>query len=459
MFRIAFMKQVISLFVLSIAIRAAYAEPQFDSLPDVSGRYTNAPSPDSAVTPTNSNPLLLPAVLHEVLIGNPSLKASRANWEAMKQRVPQARAWEDLRGGFDTVAGRFVDIPRNSFTDQKVMLEQTVPVTGKNRLRGEAAEAEAIAAYQDVKRRELDLTAKAKMAFYQLANANEQLRIIDSNLELLRQFTRTSRSKYEAGIKPQSDVLTAETDASKLEESRYDILRQISEAQSQLNVLMNRPAQAPVGKPASLGFPTMHFELDQLQALALTNRPEVLGAARKIEAAQARLEAARREWIPEPNLRVEASRYNDAGQAISEVMAGVSVNIPWLNRRKYKAAIEEANQMKASAEYELEAARNETLGLVRDALIKVETYHHHVELFRDRILTLARQNASATRLAYETDRTSFLNLIDAQRTLQEVEGMYWSHLTDFLTALAELQSVIGADPATAHTLNTNHKHE
>src|SRR5438477_422664 len=135
------------------------------------------PSPHLADTPTprrtDTNRLSLDHVLRDVLLNNPSLKAARLNWEAMKQRVPQARAWEDLRGGFDTVAGRFMDIPRNSFTDQKAMLEQTVPVAGKNRLRGEAAEAEAIVAYQDMKRRELDVTAKARMAFYRLANANE----------------------------------------------------------------------------------------------------------------------------------------------------------------------------------------------------------------------------------------------------------------------------------------------
>jgi outer membrane protein TolC len=267
--------------------------------------------------------------------------------------------------------------------------------------------------------------------------------------KLLQELVRTSRTKYEAGTKPQSDVLSAETDASKLEESRYDVIRQISDAQSQLNVLMNRPAQSPLPKPESLGFPAVHFELAHVQALALANRPEVLSAARKIDAANARLEAAKREWIPEPSLRVEANRYNDSSPAISEVMAGISINIPWLHPRKYRAAIEEANQMKISAEYELEAARSETLGEVRDALAKAETYHHHVELFRDRILTLARQSAAATRLAYETDRTSFLNLIDAQRTLQEVEGMYWSHLAEYLSALAELESVIGVPPATA----------
>ena len=60
---------------------------------------------------------------------------------------------------------------------------------------------------------------------------------------------------------------------------------------------------------------------------------------------------------------------------------------------------------------------------------------------------------AATRTAYETDRTSFLNLIDAQRTLQDAEGTYWSHVTDYLSALAELESVIGTDPA-----STVHQH-
>src|SRR5206468_580887 len=88
-----------------------------------------------------------------VLRENPSLKAARANWEAMKQRVPQARAWEDARAGFDTVAGRFVSIPPNSFTDQKLMAEQAVPLSGRNLLRGKAAEAEALAAYGELRRR------------------------------------------------------------------------------------------------------------------------------------------------------------------------------------------------------------------------------------------------------------------------------------------------------------------
>src|SRR5437867_9870975 len=71
-------------------------------------------------------PLSQRELISAVLRDNPSLKAARAKWEMMKARVPQARAWEDLRAGGDFRAERSVNIPPNSFTDQTAMLEQEV---------------------------------------------------------------------------------------------------------------------------------------------------------------------------------------------------------------------------------------------------------------------------------------------------------------------------------------------
>ena len=61
-------------------------------------------------------------VVRIALRDNAAIKAARAKWEMMKARVPQAGAWEDLRLGVDSVTGRFVNIPPNSFMDQTVML-------------------------------------------------------------------------------------------------------------------------------------------------------------------------------------------------------------------------------------------------------------------------------------------------------------------------------------------------
>ena len=284
------------------------------------------------------------AVVKTVLQENPTVKAARAKWEMLKARVPQAIAWEDLRVGVDSVAGRFVNIPANAFMNQTVTVEQELPLSGKNRSRARAATAEAGAAFEEFRRAELDVVSRAQGSYSRLANGYAQLEVNRRNEELLSQFIKISETRYETGAATQSDVLIAQTDLAKLLETRADIQRQISEEQSALNVLMNRPAQAPLGQPAPLVFAPQNFSLERLQAITLARRPEMQRAQSIIEAEKFRLELANRQWFPDPMLNFKAQRYNDASQVVSELDVGISIPLPWLNRKKYSAGIVEAQQ-------------------------------------------------------------------------------------------------------------------
>jgi outer membrane protein TolC len=361
----------------------------------------------------------------------------------MKARVPQAAAWEDLRAGVDSFVERSVSIPANSFMNQTATLEQEMPISGKNRSRARAATAEAGAAFEDLRRMELDVSSRTRIAYARLANGYAQLEVNRRNDELLGQFVQISRSRYETGVATQADVLIAQTDAAKLLETRADIGRQISEAQSALNVLLNRPAQAPLGRPGPLVFTPRVLSLDKLQAIAIASRPELQRAQNQIDAARFRVELANRQWFPDPALNVKAQRYNEAAQAISEVDVGISFPIPWLNGKKYSAGSLEARKDLENAQQEFDAARVEALGLVRDQLKKIETSAQQYELYRDNILPVARQTVAASRSAYEASTGGFLELITTRRTLQDVESAALNHLVDHEAALAELDAIIG----------------
>jgi len=384
-------------------------------------------------------------VVREVLTNNPSLKAATANWLAMKERIPQARAWADPRAEFDQRLARFVSVPPNAFSDQKLMVEQTLPVAGKNRLQGDAATAEAASAFEELRRKQLDVAAKTRASCYRLANAYKQLELNRKNSDLLKQFSEISRAKMASGGKSQGDVLSAQTELAKLDEAQFDFERDISEAKTALNVLMNRPPESPLAHPADVAFQPMEMSLPNLEALALANRPELAIAGRKVEAAQARLKAARKERIPEPTLRIEGDRYNGAGQVVSELDAGFSIDLPWFNRSKYRAAIHENEKFLEAAQREMEAARSETLGMVVDQYRQLETYHHHTELYQTKLLPLARETAAAQRAGYESGNAGFLEILTAQQTAQDVESMYWDHLMHYQIALAELEALIGVD--------------
>src|SRR5262245_30652956 len=382
-------------------------------------------------------------IVRRALRDNASIKAARAKWEMMKARVPQAAAWEDLRAGVDSFVERSVSIPANSFMNQTLLLEQEVPISGKNRSRARAATAEAGAAFEDLRRMELDVSSRARIAYARLANGYAQLEVNRRNDDLLGQFVEISRSRYETGAATQADVLIAQTDAAKLLETRADIGRQISEAQSALNVLLNRPAQAPLGRPGPLVFTPRVLSLEKLQAIAIASRPELQRAQSQIDAARFRVELANRQWFPDPALNVKAQRYNDAAQAISEVDVGVSFPIPWLNGKKYSAGTLEARKDLENAQQEFDAARVEALGLVRDQLKKIQTSAQQYELYRDNILPVARQTVAASRSAYEASTGGFLELITTRRTLQDVESAALNHLADHEAAVAELDAIIG----------------
>jgi outer membrane protein TolC len=380
-----------------------------------------------------------------VLANNPAIKQAENRWRAAVQRVQQANAWDDPRIAGDSRVRRFVDVPPNAFMDQSLTVEQLIPITGKNLLRGRAAAAEALSIFEEVRRAELDVIAKARASFFRLANAYEQLEINSKNLVSLRQIADISRSKYETGVESTANALVAEIDYSKLLETRRDLERNLSDAQSQLNALMNRDAFAPLGTPAVANINEANLSLSRLRAITLAQRPEVQMAHAKIDSEKSKLQLARRAWIPDPALMLKGQRYNDASQAVSELDAGVSFTVPWVNPSKYSAGVREARENVGAAEQGLDREQKEALRLLRDQLEKIETAHHHVELFRDKLVPQARQAFEATRLSYESGKASFLDWISAQRNLRDIEATAREHLADYQIAVADLEAVTGTE--------------
>jgi outer membrane protein, heavy metal efflux system len=389
--------------------------------------------------------LSLSEVTRTVLASNPAIKEAENRWRAARARVRQVNAWDDPRVAGESRVRRFVDIPPNAFTDQTLAIEQPIPITGKNLVRGRVVSAEALSVFEEVRRTQLDVLAKARVTYFQLANACDQLLINSKNLTSLKQIADISRSRYEAGLESAANVLIAETDYSKLQEARRDLERNLSDAQSQLNTLMNRDAFAPLGSPAEATISEGNLSTSRLHAITLAQRPEVQMARAKIDGEKSKLQLAHRAWIPDPALMVKGQRYNDAAQAVSELDAGVSFTVPWVNPSKYSAGVREARANVAAAEQGLEREQKEALRLLRDQLAKIETFHHHVELFRDKLVPQAEQAFEATRLSYESGKATFLDWITAQRNLRDIEAMGREHLAHYQTAVAELEAVIGAD--------------
>lgn len=389
--------------------------------------------------------LTLADVTREALAHNPSITSAWRKWNAMRTRIVQEKAWDDPRVSADFTAARFVEMAPNSMADQTVTLEQMIPISGKNLSRGRAAAAEALVTFEDFRRQQLDVVSKLRAAYFQLLNSRTQLAINGRNSTSLQQIATAIRAKYQAGTETAPEVLATEIEVAKIEQERRDLERIQSEAQTRLNVLMNRPAALPIGELSEDKLAPPQLSEKDLMDILLSSRPEVRIARARIDAEKARLQLAKREWIPDPAININAQRYNGASQTVSQVGTGISFSIPWVNPGKYSAAVREADENVEAANAELQAAKSESLGLLHDQLERIKTAHHHYELYSETILPQAQQAFDTIQLNYETGKSSFADWITTQRSLRDVQATANEMLTDYETAIAELEAIVGAE--------------
>src|SRR5262249_40141043 len=152
----------------------------------------------------------------------------------------------------------------NAFADEMVSVEQMIPLSGKNRVQARIAATEALQAFEAARRQELDVLAKTRASYFRLLNGYAQINLNDKSLATLKQIAQNAASKYESGQTSAAEALVAEVEADKLIEARRDLERALAGEQSQLNVLMNRDAFAPVGKPKDVALRPGELAVDKL---------------------------------------------------------------------------------------------------------------------------------------------------------------------------------------------------
>jgi outer membrane protein TolC len=394
---------------------------------------------------TDVGRLSLNAAVEAALQNNPTIKAARAKWESARQRVPQAAAWEDPKLHFNSLLGRFVSIPANGFTDQALSVEQMIPLSGKNRSKERIAAAEAVASFEDFRRQQLDVISKTKASYFRLANIYLLLDLNGEQEATLAQTLDATKAKFEVGTQSQADYLTTQVEREKIIEARRDLEQQLSSEQTKLKVLMNQDPFSRLDRTVLDDGMVRDLSSERLRRLILTNRPEIRQAQSMVIEASEKVQLAKREWIPDPTVNLQAEHYNAGSQAVSEINAGVSIDLPWFNGKKYRAGEHEAQSDYLAAQETLSSAQTEALGLLRDQLEKIETTHHHIDLYKDQLLPTARQTVSSYQSDYETNKATLIQVLNAENNLRDLETMYNQDLTEYRIAIAELEALVGTD--------------
>jgi outer membrane protein TolC len=387
--------------------------------------------------------LSVDALIQQVLARNPTLAQMVAAWQAASARYPQVTSLDDPM--LAVTLGPQTYFSNTVNPAYRVNIQQKFPFPGKLGLRGQVAQAEASAAGLDVDDMRLQLVQSAQDAFYEYYLADRSLEVNAENLRLLKRFRENAKTRYENNLVPQQDFLQADVEIGRENERRLALEEMRHIVIARINTLMHLPPDSPLPPPPNrLSVSESLAEAKELRATALSRRPDLQALAKRIDADQAALALANKEFYPDftPFAMYDRFMGNNSQSQPLAMMIGVSVNLPVRRDRRF-AAVEEAQARLNQRRAELERQIDQVNFQVQEAYEKVYKSEQAVRIYEKTILPAAKLNVEAAQSAYETGKIPFLSLIEAQRNIVTLRDRYYEAVADYFRRWATLERVIG----------------
>ncbi len=366
-----------------------------------------------AETPPGEAALLtLSEALALTIRDNAELQSLRVKWASMLEQPAQTGALPNPMfsySGMDTASGG--SWPN---TDEKrYMIQQELPWLGKRALRQDLAIQDAELMRFDLETMTLELVMGVKESYFDLVAVQQVLGIIQEEEAVIRRIAKVAETQYATGERTQADVLSAQTELTLLKQKRLDYQAQQNTLQAKLNTFMSRRANSPLRVVAPPQSSESGENIDQLFALAATNRPEILAAQAQINRSEMEKKLMAKESVPDYKLGVE---YRDIGSDEDMVMFTVSVDLPiW--RSKVGAGVQEAEKSKESSMAARQNAEQRSALDVQDASFKLQTARRTLNLYRTELIPQAEARFNASETGYQTGKIDFMDLLESERAL------------------------------------------
>ena len=383
---------------------------------------------------------------------NPSLAQMKERYKALSAVPSQVGALPDPMVNFNAM-----NLPVDSYNrDQEAMTQiqigfsQVFPFPGKLSLKEEAAEYDARAAGHMLEEVRLQLIKNVKSKWWQVFYLDRALETVDVNQTLLRQFITVAKTKYETGMGLQQDVLLAQLELSKLIDQKIQLQAIRRNQAIQLSILMDKPANDTVLLPAEVSrlMPNLVKE-NVLYQKADVIRPRLKQMATQIDAAQSRLDLAKRDYYPDFKLGVTyGDRTGDnplpRGGARSDfVSVMLGIKIPLYAGRKQSKAVSQKSSELLENRYALADEKSQTMAAISSAVTDYDRAKQQFSLYGSGIVPQAQQTVASMLAGYQVSEVDFLNLVRSQMTLFNYQLQYWKALSDAKQALARLEAAVG----------------
>lgn len=293
----------------------------------------------------------------------------------------------------------------------------------------------------------LSLVSDVASSYLQLLELDQERTIAERTLSTRKATLDIARQRFEHGLTSELDVRQFEAQVAQPAVTLAQTERARAQTEHNLNVLLGEgPAAIPRG--SSLGAAASALQIpDSIRAALLARRPDVVQAERSYAASVARIgvaEAAR--W---PTVSIVGSLGTQAGipnnlfggqTRVYQALVGVS--LPVFDNRRLSSASAAARARAEEARASYESVALNAVREANDALIGVRTARDEAVAEATQANAL-RQALELATVRYEAGLSSYLDLLDAQRSLFGAELAASQAQLAELTAAVRLYKALG----------------
>lgn len=320
-------------------------------------------------------------------------------------------------------------------------LSQLIELGGKRSLRRELAGLEIESSALEYQTRRLDLVADTRLTFIKVLAAQEHLRVAEEQFKVAEEISNTVQARVQAGkvspIESTKALIALSTSRINLNKAK----RNLATARKTLALFWG--SNEPLFSEAVGQLMTLKAKRPTLQQLStqLDNHPKIKYLAVAVEQGRRKVKQAEASTVPDLTISGGYRNFEENGE--HAFVAGFSIPLPIFDRNQ--GGIAEAGHDLSRAQLELAATRNSMTTELNIVYQELLTAEHEATSLRDEVFPEAQSAFEAVKEGYRQGKFSYLEVLDAQKTLFEVTMNRIDVLSAYHSENVELKRLAGLD--------------
>jgi multidrug efflux system outer membrane protein len=379
------------------------------------------------------------------------LAAERINSARAQVMVTRSSLFPQVGGNGNFAGGKDADTQtNNNFLTLTADAAFQLDLFGKLRRATEASRAELLATEDAKQTVILTLVSDIAADYYTLLQLDLQLQITQETVKTQTDSVKLTKFRLENGVATKLDVLQAQQVLDTANAQIPDLERQIAQEENAISILIGDYPEA-----VERGLPLIEQSLPPevppgLPSDLIERRPDIREAEQVLVAANAEIGVAKAEFFPQIALTGSGGGAFGRSSAFSGLMSsqlgiwsyGAQVSQPIFTGGALRGNLRLAESENKQALIEYRQTIQRAFGDVSDALIGYQKYHE-VRLRQQDTVADLQESVRLSSDRYRGGTTTYLEVLDAQRSLFSAELTLAESRGDEYRSLVQLYKALG----------------